>query len=159
MTSPTPYRLSLSLSPPAPPRLLEPNPPSDLETFVGEVTFTGYDAEVVFRWEQPGRTLRANDYYVVAITHASGTEYRWAGRETEYRPPPTQEGSLGWLIGFADDFGRLRWQVLIVRTDTPKANGEPGPGDEIVAQSAESSFRWIEFSPSPDQGGSGGGIE
>ena len=157
--SPTPYRISLA--PPAPPRLLEPSPPSDTETFAGEVTLTGYDAEVVFRWEQPGRTLRANEYYVVAITHARGTEYRWAGRQSEYRPPLTQEGSLGWLIDFADDFGRLRWRVLVVSADTPKETGELGTDDEIVSQSSEATFRWIQPRPSDDQGdgGPGGGID
>lgn len=159
VASPTPYRISLS--PPAPPRLLEPNPPSDTETFAGEVTLTGWDAQVTFRWEQDGRPLVTDEYYVVAITHSWGIEYRWAGKQTEYRPPPTQEGSLGWLSDFADDFGRLRWRVLVVRTDTPKETGELGTDDEVVSQSPEATFRWIQPRPSADQGdgGPGGGID
>ena len=156
--SSTPYRIALS--PPAPPRLLEPNPPSDTESFAGEVTFTSWDAQVTFRWEQDGRPLVTDEYYVVAITHSWGIEYRWAGKQTEYRPPLTQEGSLGWLSDFADDFGRLRWRVLVVRTDTPKETGELGTDDEIVSQSPEATFRWIQPRPSDDQGdgGPGGGI-
>lgn len=148
--------------PPTPPRLVKPNPPAETQTFQGEETFSGYDALVEFGWEQDGRSLQPDEYYVVAITHGQGVEYRWAGQATWYRPPPTQEGSLSWLIDLADQVGRLWWRVLIVRTATPREVGPPGPDDVIVAQSADSSFRWVKPGPSSGGGGSqspGGGID
>jgi hypothetical protein len=147
--------------PPAPPRLLRPSPAMELRTFQGEETFSGYDVSIEFRWEQDGRSLQPDEYYVVAIIHAQGEEYRWAGQDTWYRPPSTPEGSLGWLLDLADQMGRLWWRVLVVRTNAPKQVGPPGPDDVIVARSADGSFRWVK--PGPSSGGDsqspGGGIE
>lgn len=145
--------------PPEPPRLLKPNPPTELQTFLGEETFSGYDAPIEFRWAQDGRSLLADEYYVVSISHTRGEEYRWAGKDTWYRPPP--EESLGWLIDVADQVGRLWWRVLIVRTRAPKEVGPPAPEDVIVARSADSSFRWVKPGGPSSGGGKspGGGIE
>ena len=100
--------------------LIKPKPPVD-QTFTGEETYTGDDVDIVFQWAQEGRPLDADEFYVVGIQHAAGPRYRWAGHETTYRSPATQNGSLRWLIDFADQVGRLYWKVLIVRSKTPKA--------------------------------------
>jgi hypothetical protein len=145
--------------PPQPPRLVKPNPPVETQTFLGEETFSGYDAPIEFRWEQGGRALLADEYYVVSISHARGEEYRWAGKDTWYRPPP--DGSLGWLIDLADQVGRLWWRVLVVRTNAPKEVGPPAPEDVIVARSGDSSFRWVKPGGPSSGGGKspGGGID
>jgi len=131
------------LPPPAPPRLVQPRPPDDLQYFVGEETYIGYDATIEFRWEQDGRPLQPDEHYVIAITHERGVEYRWAGQNTFYRPPPTQEGFMGWLVDFTDPVGRLWWKVLVVRTRRMDLTGPPGPDDVILAESALGTFRWI----------------
>lgn len=154
------------MPPPSPPRLVKPNPPLEQQTFSGEETFVGYDADVLFQWEQDGRPLQVDEYYVLAVKHVAGTEYRWAGHYTAYHPPAAGEGSLGWLIDYADMAGCLRWQILVVRTKTPKQTGPPDWDDQIIVESAESTFRWVRPSPSKRQHGgtsgggmSGGGIE
>jgi len=160
--APPPPPTATPLPPPAPPRLIRPRPPDNLENFAGEETFIGYDATIEFQWAQDGRPLQPDEHYVIAITHKRGVEYRWAGQTAYYRPPPTQEGFMGWLVDFTDPVGRLWWKVLIVKTRRTDLVGPPAPDDIILAESAPGTFRWIKpGGPSREKGGEGprGGID
>jgi len=110
----------------------------------GEETFTGADAPIEFVWEQDGRALQPDEYYVLFIRHSQGEEYRWVGQQTWYRIPPSMsEDSLTWLIDLADQAGRLWWRVLVVQSRAPQVVGAPGPEDLILTESPERSFRWL----------------
>ena len=134
-------------SPPEPPRLVRPNPAQELQTFAGEETYTGYDADIVFEWAQDGRPLAPDEYYVLAISHRAGIEYRWVGKATQYRPATSPQGTLGWLVDYADPAGRLRWRVLVVRRADPEAPPVYNPDEPVLAQSQEGTFRWIKPAP------------
>jgi len=152
----------LLASPPEPPRLVKPSPAQEQQTFAGEETYTGYDADILFKWEQDGRPLAPDEYYVLAITHRAGVEYRWVGKATEYRPLASPQGTLGWLVDYADAAGRLRWRVLVVRRTDPNAPQVYSPDDPLVTQSQEGTFRWVKPAPPErrDKGeGPSGGIE
>lgn len=157
--APPPPPTATPLPPPAPPRLVRPRPPDNLQDFAGEETFIGYDATIEFQWEQDGRPLQPDEHYVIAITHTRGVEYRWAGQTPYYRPPPTQEGFMGWLVDFTDPVGRLWWKVLIVKTRRTELVGPPGPDDVILAESAPGTFRWIKPGGPERKKGPSGGID
>lgn len=157
--APPPPPTATPLPPPAPPRLVRPRPPDNLQDFVGEETFIGYDATIEFQWEQDGRPLQPDEHYVIAITHKRGVEYRWAGQTAYYRPPPTQEGFMGWLVDFTDPIGRLWWKILIVKTRRTDLAGPPGPDDVILAESAPGTFRWVKPGGPEREKGPRGGID
>jgi uncharacterized repeat protein (TIGR01451 family) len=125
------------------------NPPTLIRP-VGDASFTGWNADVVFEWSAASRPLEADEYYVLLLNHASGTSMVWT--KTPYAD------NLRWLSGRGPS---IQWQVVIAhaQSEDPTRAQEDPTGKEVSGYSEMGLFSWHPGSdgssgpaPTPDPG-------
>ncbi len=153
--TPTPSRTKAVTSTPRPiaptPSLL---PAPTLLAPEDEAKFSGWNAEVLFRWSDIGHLLAENEYYVLIIYHKKGADFTWT-KNTWYdasHDSTDVRGGKQWLSD--PDIGPdLKWQVVVARSSAGNPNfGDNGAnptGTERSQYSETHVFHWYPETSGP----------